>query len=64
VKIQNMSGKVCLMCKRKTLLGIVQTFYFQNIAAFCQKTFENKKFVDNAQQCFAFTPQATFPSIL
>ena len=25
-------------------------------------TFENKKFVDNAQQCFAFTPQANFPA--
>ena len=23
--------------------------------------FENKKFVDNAQQCFAFTSQANFP---
>ena len=22
----------------------------------------NKKFVDNAQQCFAFTPQANFPA--
>ena len=25
-------------------------------------TFENKKFVDNVQQCFAFTPQANFPT--
>ena len=25
-------------------------------------TFENKKFVDNAQQWFAFTPQANFPA--
>jgi hypothetical protein len=24
--------------------------------------FENKKFVDNAQQCFAFTPQVNFPA--
>ena len=24
--------------------------------------FEYKKFVDNAQQCFAFTPQANFPA--
>jgi hypothetical protein len=30
----------------------------QNIAGCCQQIFENKKFVDNAQQCFAFTPQA------
>ena len=28
----------------------------------CQQTFENKKFVDNAQQCFAFMPQANFPA--
>ena len=27
----------------------------------CQQSFENKKFVDNTQQCFAFTPQANFP---
>ena len=26
----------------------------------CQQTFENKKFFDNARQCFAFTPQANF----
>ena len=30
------------------------------IAGWCQQTFENK-FVYNAQQCFAFTPQANFP---
>ena len=34
----------------------------QNIAEGCQQTFENNKFVDNAQQCFAFTPQANFPT--
>ena len=28
----------------------------------CQQTFEYKKFVDNAQQCFAFMPQANFPA--
>ena len=28
----------------------------QNIAGFCQQAFENKKFVDNTQQYFAFTP--------
>ena len=27
----------------------------------CQQTFENKKLVDIAQQCFAFTPQGNFP---
>ena len=26
------------------------------------KHYKNKKFVDNAQQCFAFTPQANFPT--
>ena len=26
----------------------------------CQQTFEYKKFADNAQQCFAFTPQVNF----
>ena len=25
-------------------------------------TFENKKFVDKPQKCFAFTPQANFPA--
>ena len=28
--------------------------YGQNIAGCCQQTFENKKFVDNTQQYFAF----------
>ena len=28
----------------------------------CQQTFENKKFVNIIQQCFAFTPQANFPA--
>ena len=28
----------------------------------CQQTFENKKFVDNTQQYFAFTPQTNFPT--
>ena len=32
-------------------------------AGCCQQTFEYKKFVDNAQQCFAFMPQANFPII-
>ena len=33
----------------------------QNIApGWCQQTFCFQKFVDNVQQCFAFTPQANF----
>ena len=48
MKIQIMGGKVCLMCKGKTFLGVVN------------KLLKIKKFVDNAQQCFAFTPQANF----
>ena len=37
-------------------------FYFlqQNIAGPCKQTFQAKKFVDKAQQCFSFTPQANF----
>jgi hypothetical protein len=35
------------MCKGKTLLGVVKNSFFQ-------------KFVDKAQQRFAFTPQANF----
>jgi hypothetical protein len=34
----------------------------QNIAGHCQQTFENKKFVDTTQQCFAFTPKTNFPA--
>ena len=30
-------------------------------AKHCWMTFEYKKFVDNAEQCLAFTPQANFP---
>ena len=30
----------------------------QNIAGYCQQTFENKKFVDITQQCFALLPHA------
>jgi hypothetical protein len=33
-----------------------------NIAWWCQQTFCFQKFVINAQQCFAFTPQANFPT--
>ena len=34
----------------------------QNIAGWRQQTFCFQKFVNNAQQCFAFTPQANFPT--
>ena len=34
----------------------------QNINGWCQQTFCFHKFVDNDQQCFAFTPQANFPT--
>ena len=34
----------------------------QNIAWHCQQTFENKKFVDITQQCFALLPQVKFPA--
>ena len=34
----------------------------KNIAGCHQQTFENKNFVDITQQCFAFTPQASFPA--
>ena len=43
VKIQIMCRKVCLRCTGKT--------------GCCQQTFENKKFVDIALQCFALLPQ-------
>ena len=50
VKIQIMGGKVCLRSKGKSLLGFVN------------KRLKTKKFVDNAKQCFANTPQANFPA--
>ena len=34
----------------------------QNIVGWCQQTFCFRKFVDNVQQCFVFTPQANFPA--
>ena len=46
VKIQIIGGKVYLRFKGKTLLG-----------GCCQHTFENKKFVDITQQCFALLPK-------
>ena len=50
VKLLIMGRKICLRHKGKTLLDTQQTFCIQ-------------KFVDNAQQCFAFTTQANFPAI-
>ena len=48
VKIQIMGGKVCLSCKGKTLLGVVnKLFAFKCL----------KKFVDITQQCFSLLPQ-------
>ena len=38
---------------RKSLLEVIR----QNIAVRCQKTFENKKFVEITQQCFALLLQ-------
>ena len=47
VKIQIMGGKVCLRCKGKTLLGVVNKLL---------KT----KFVDITHQCFALLSQGNF----
>ena len=33
----------------------------KRIGKYCQQTFYFQKFVDNTQQCFAFTPQSNFP---
>ena len=41
----------------ESLLEVIR----KNIAWWCHQTFENKKFVDNSQKCFAFTPQVNFP---
>ena len=49
VKIQILGGKVCLMCKGKTLLGVVNKLL-------------KKKFVDNTKQSFALLPQLNFPT--
>ena len=38
------------------------SFFWPNIARHCHQTLLNKKFVDKAQQCFAFPPQANFPA--
>ena len=51
VKIQIMGRNVCLSCKGKTLLGIVNKLL---------KT--KQKNVDITQQCFALLPQVNFPT--
>ena len=43
---------------RESLLEVQR----QNITEHSQLTFENKKFVDITQQCFAFLPQINFPA--
>ena len=48
-KIQIMGGKVCLLCKGKTLLGIFNKLL---------KT----KFINITQQCFASLPQLNSPA--
>ena len=42
----------------ESLLGVLR----HNIDGWCQQTFENKKFVDIIQQCFALLLQADFPT--
>ena len=43
---------------KESLLEVIR----QNIAGLCQQTFENKKFVDVTQQCFALLSQENIPS--
>ena len=45
-------------CGRESVLEVQR----QNISGNCQQTFENKKFVDINQQCFALLPQVNFPA--
>ena len=49
VKTRVTGGKVCSRCKGKTLLG--------------QQVFQNNKFVDITQQCFALLTQGNFPAM-
>ena len=57
VKIQIMGGKgiKAKHCWMLTMPSNVMPLHVK-------QTFEYKKFVDNAQQCLAFTPQANFPA--
>ena len=43
------TGKVCLRCKGRTLLGVVKNLL------------KTKSLLTTAQQCFAFTPTENFP---
>ena len=49
-----------LQWKFKSLAGKFTWEKRQNIAGCCQQTFENKKFVDITQQCFALLLQVNF----
>ena len=51
-----------LQWKFKLLAGKFTWVNKQNIARCCHQTSCFQKFVDNAQQCFAFTIQANFPA--
>ena len=52
MKIQIIDGKVCLLWKGKTLLGI------------CQQTFENKKFIEITQQYLYYYLKENFLPII
>ena len=54
VKIQIMGGKVCLRCKGKTLLGIVNKLLKTKVVDIITK-------VDLIQQCFDLLPKGNFP---
>ena len=56
------SHQLHLQWKFKLLAGKFTWGNKANIAGWCQQTFCFQKFVDNAQQCFAFTPQTNFPA--
>ena len=47
-------------CFQESLLDVIR----QNNAGWCQQTFENKKFVENAQQCFALRLKQTFSHLI
>ena len=49
LKIQIMGGKVCLRCKGKTLLVVVNN------------QLKTKSLLTSSRQCFALFPQVTFP---
>ena len=51
-----------LQWKFKLLAGVIIEKIRRNIVGWCQQTFCFQKFLDNSQQCFAFTPQTNFPA--